>query len=351
MDKKDCIIQIKEPLVETLKLTDPKSVYGDKPIFKVYGICDPRISGMFWYSEDEEGEKPKLSLFEEPFYVGQSLNFETRRKDHIKSSLGYYEINPLKEEIIREILAEGLEPIFVILKEGLYFEEANEWEKYYIELIGRIDSNLGPLLNQNDGGQGFIGSLFTESRRNKIRNRMKGKWDGNKNPMYNSKRFGKLNPFYNQKHTDESKIIIGEKRKLQIVTEETREKFRQRFLGENNPSRKQEVREKQSKAWTKERKEEYSRKTRGKKKPPVTLETRLKMSNVRKGKPISLETRINRSNWIYWFKDPDGNEYSNIYNLSDFCKENNLHKGVINQYFQIGKNTFKGWFFKREKKS
>ncbi len=165
----DCIIKIEEPFQLNSSLIDPKRIFADKPIYSVYGVLDPRLTGMFWYCEDDEGEEPKLSLFEEPFYVGQSLNFENRKSQHQTEAINYYNNNPLKEERIRDILAEGLEPIFVVLKEGLYFEEANKWEKYYIKLIGRLDKGTGPLTNLSDGGaENSSGVIWGEARRKKM---------------------------------------------------------------------------------------------------------------------------------------------------------------------------------------
>jgi hypothetical protein len=148
----DCIVKIKIPLEEKFNLKDPKYILADKPIHSIYAICDPRKTGMFWYCEDND--EPKLTLFEEPFYIGQTIKFRKRKNEHLDSSINHYNINPFKEELIREILSEGLEPIFIVLKEKLYFEEVNYWEQYYIKLIGRIN---GSLLNMTDGGSGSNG--------------------------------------------------------------------------------------------------------------------------------------------------------------------------------------------------
>lgn len=45
------------------------------------------------------------------------------------------------------------------------------------------------------------------------------------NPMFNSKRFGNKNPFYGKTHNFETKKIIKEKRKHQIITKETKKKM------------------------------------------------------------------------------------------------------------------------------
>ncbi len=119
----------------------------------IYAICDPRYVEGYLYCEDVEGNKPNLFLFEEPFYIGQSYDAVKRFKQHMWEADNFYGNNLIKEERIREIISYGLEPIFIVIRDGLTLKQANEFEEHYIKLVGK-NSEGGTLVNFLIGGEG-----------------------------------------------------------------------------------------------------------------------------------------------------------------------------------------------------
>ena len=91
-------------------------------------------------------------------------------------------------------------------------KECFEKEKEFIVMYGRKDIKTGTLCNLTNGGEGDKGRIFSLSHRKKIsESKIKaGASKGNKNPMYNSKRFGELNPMYGKKHSAETRKAISE---------------------------------------------------------------------------------------------------------------------------------------------
>lgn len=99
------------------------------------------------------------------------------------------------------------------------------------------------------------GQKHTEESKRKQSEKMKGKFEGNKNPFFGKKhseetreylskvrkgkRMGKENPFFGKKHTDKSKRKISEAHKGRTQSEETRKKRSESHkglsAGEKNP--------------------------------------------------------------------------------------------------------------------
>ena len=90
----------------------------------------------------------------------------------------------------------------------------NEKETFWIDKLSATDKNIG--YNITKGGEG------------------RSDCQGKNNPMYGVHRFGKDNPFYGKKHSDKSKQVIKEKRKLQKFSLEIRMKMSESRQGQNN---------------------------------------------------------------------------------------------------------------------
>lgn len=98
----------------------------------------------------------------------------------------------------------------LIEETDLTFEQACELEKYWIKRIGRMDLNLGPLVNLTDGGEGSIGFKHTDEAKQKISNAKIG-----------------------VPQTEEAKLASGEALKGHPVSPETRIKISIALLGKN----------------------------------------------------------------------------------------------------------------------
>lgn len=107
----------------------------------------------------------------QPFYIGigsdnnfiRANDFKPSRRNNIWNKIF------LKTNIEVEILFENLT-----------WDECCEKEKEFIKIYGRIDNKTGILSNLTDGGDGSVGFIITEERRNLLRERFRG----DKNPMY-----------------------------------------------------------------------------------------------------------------------------------------------------------------------
>jgi hypothetical protein len=90
---------------------------------------------------------PKTNL---PFYVGKGKG--DRAKVHFRPS--NLKQNTLKNNKIKSMLSENVEPIIQIIARNLTEQEAWSLEVSTIKKYGRIDLNSGILCNHTDGGDG-----------------------------------------------------------------------------------------------------------------------------------------------------------------------------------------------------
>ena len=149
-------------------------------IFYVYVYLDSATPGDFNYGEFRE-----YHFDYEPFMVGKGKG--ERCCDHLKE----YSLkkNSHKNNKIKQILREGLEPIIVKQKENLIECVSFKYEMLLIKLIGRADLGLGPLTNLTDGGEGVSGVSDEECARRSERmiayhTEHPGCMSGENNPMY-----------------------------------------------------------------------------------------------------------------------------------------------------------------------
>ncbi len=200
----------------------------------VYILFDRRKPGKCRYESYE---------FEyEPFYIGISKR-KSRPHDHFKYS---ETTTNFKVSIIKKIMSSGWTPadIIQIFKTGLTKDSAIELEINLIKTIGRRCYDNGPLVNLTDGGEGMFNPSPSLRKRLSIartgeNNHFFGKHhthetkDRIRDTIGNS-RVGELNNNYNKKWTPEQKAIASKRQKENHI----------HLTGENNPSKRQEVREK-----------------------------------------------------------------------------------------------------------
>jgi group I intron endonuclease len=114
-------------------------------------------------------------------YIGKTIDIKRRFKEHI--SLFYLTTNTLKNNWIKKLLSEGLQPIFEIVEEC----PRNEWEvreKYWINYYRELGFDMK---NMCDGGEGNHGLKMSVEFKNNL----------------SKKRKGKNNPYYGKKHSDD----------------------------------------------------------------------------------------------------------------------------------------------------
>lgn len=109
-----------------------------------------------------------------PFYIGIGCKVSYGRA---------YESNPSKRTAFWCRVANKAGYKVEIMFDNLYKEEAVIKEKEFISLYGRLDLNLGSLVNMTDGGDGIFNIVVSDERRKKISENMKG----SKNHQYGKK--------------------------------------------------------------------------------------------------------------------------------------------------------------------
>jgi len=97
------------------------------------------------------------------------------------------------------------------LKQNLTEEEAFKHEIYMIAVFGRKDLGTGILLNKSDGGQGNSGKIVSEETRKKLREANLGKkYSEETKAKLRKIKGGKNHPLYGKKHSDETKKLQSE---------------------------------------------------------------------------------------------------------------------------------------------
>lgn len=115
--------------------------------FYNYIYLDPRKPGRYCY------EGLNFSLLFEPFYVGKGSS--ERKLYHLKYQNYSYEKNLFKKNKIKKI-SEKFDLQNFILQTNNNIPEFCSFavEIFYIEAIGRLDLESGPLTNRSNGGTG-----------------------------------------------------------------------------------------------------------------------------------------------------------------------------------------------------
>jgi hypothetical protein len=153
--------------------------------YVVYCYLDPKKPGIFLFGN--------LKFDYEPIYIGKGKPNRPQRH------LTLYKNNTNRfYSKLQSIIESGITPEYKIIKSNLTEEKSFEYEKHFIELIGRIENN-GTLTNLTDGGEGQSGFKFS-----------------NESKLKRSQNFkGVLNPMFGKSHSEEtiskiSKSKIGE---------------------------------------------------------------------------------------------------------------------------------------------
>lgn len=188
---------------------DNPSISGDflimenidiKNWYYVYIYLDPRKKGNYIYGE--------YKFDYEPFYVGKGCR--SRHTQHLTNNhLSKNKKSPKVHKILK-LLSLGQKPIIIKVKENMSNEDAYEFEKNLIKLIGRKDKLTGLLLNLTDGGKDS--DLSAQEIRLRINEGKKKtpNFKGKNNPMYGVRRFGKDSPHYGKPHSEETKKFFSE---------------------------------------------------------------------------------------------------------------------------------------------
>ncbi len=114
-------------------------------------------------------------------YIGKTIDIKRRFKEHLQPS--YLKANTYKNNWIKKILVEGLQPIFEVVEE-CFEDEWEERERFWISYYRDLGFNL---TNMCSGGEGGHGAARSEKFKLNL----------------SKKRNGKNNPYYGKKHTKE----------------------------------------------------------------------------------------------------------------------------------------------------
>lgn len=179
-------------------------------------------------------------------YIGQSINIERRWKEY--SNLNYYKRQP---KLYNSFNKHGYENhIFEIIEEcdvNMLNERERYWQDYY-DVLGKkglnckltkdsdrsgymseesrkkmTESRIGKRLSDEHKkkfsdirkgcGNGMFGKKHTDEAKAKMSKKGKGRFSGEKHPMYGSARFGELNPMYGKVHSKETRLKISKRLK------------------------------------------------------------------------------------------------------------------------------------------
>lgn len=151
----------------------------------------------------------------EVFYIGIGSD-ENYKRAYSKQCRNHYWNNIIKVTSYE---------VEIVLDE-LTWEEACQKEIEFIKLYGRKDLNEGTLVNMTDGGEGFIGLIFSETHKKNIANASLG----NKNMVGKSLQ-------------ESTKLKLREINLGKTHTAESKEKISAAMKGKRSPEFAQKIKE------------------------------------------------------------------------------------------------------------
>jgi hypothetical protein len=139
----------------------------------------------------------------QPFYIGIGSDTLYKRAHSSKDRNNHW----------KNISKKGYRVEIVL--DNLTWKEALEKEREFISLYGRSDLKKGSLCNLTDGGEGFVGLIFSPEHKEKISKNNAKFWLGKKRP--------------------ELSALTIKMNKERVVTKETKEKMSLAKKGEKAP--------------------------------------------------------------------------------------------------------------------
>jgi hypothetical protein len=274
-------------------------------VYFVYCFLDTRKPGEYIYGD--------YKFDFEPIYVGKGKGIRPERHFVL-----YKKYNNRFYSKMSSIISSGNKPEFILLRSNLSEKESFELERYFINLIGRIE-NGGNLTNLSDGGEGQSGFRHSEKTKRKMSEKRSGR---------------KLKPLSDETKLKISISKIGKPSKLKGMS------FDDRFGTEVS----NEIKNKMSKSASEKTGEKNS--MYGKKHKESSKE---KMSKNRVKKfgednpNFGREYKEEEKTFDTWkLTNIDGEEFI-INNLNKFCLENGLNPSCMRDINYGRMKNHKGW--------
>ena len=274
-------------------------------IYFVYCFVDTRKSGQYIFNDNDTNYKFDY----EPIYIGKGKGIRPKRHFSLykNSNIRFY--NKLKS-----IIDDGYQPEIIYLKNDLIENEAFEYEKYFIKLIGRKENN-GTLTNLTDGGEGQSGFKHSEKTKTKM----------------SSDRMGEKNAHFGKHLSDESKLNISLSKKNTVSS----------FKGKHHTNESKMMMSIRAKERTGEKNSMYNKKHSEKSKLLMS-KNRIKLYG--KNNPnYRREYSEEEKTFDTWEITNINGNFKIINNLAKFCRENRLNASCMRDIYYGRMKKYKGW--------
>lgn len=266
--------------------------------YYIYCYLDPRKPGTYIFGE--------YTFDFEPIYIGKG-----RKRRCFCHKYLYEKYTTRFYSKYKAIVKSNNKPKVVFVKTNLTEDESFEYEKYFINLIGRIE-NSGTLTNLSDGGEGQSGFKFSEETKRRMSKARKGmklppRSDEYRKHMSEVKK-GKPAPNLGISMSEEAKIKMSLAKKG-------------KYLGKDNPM------------FGKNHSEESRKKI---------SENRIRLFG--KENPL-FGRKHTETQKIFdtWELTNNSGEKLIIDNLTKFCRENNLNQTCMRDIYYGRMKTHKNW--------